>query len=571
MIIYLIKLSICWILFYALYHFLLRRFTFFFSNRIFLLAALVLGICIPIIPIETHSQYQYEITEYVYPILYEVQNVEAAITTTPEKGSNIFLLAYFFVCAILFIKLVVNLSRIFSLYAKGKKQIFDNYTLVSTNKEHLAFSFYRWIFINEEQLEQKHITSILEHEKCHVFHKHSLDILFVEILKTIFWISPPIYLFRSALEEVHEFTADNAALKHSNRKEYGHLLLEQTIAGNSIALTHTFFHSKLKSRIKMMFKKNSNKLASANYAIAAPIVFFLLIAFSGYEKEIQPEIESLFEVLQPEKDDKENPREEVVDAKLNLNIDPVEKEKNKNVNTSNNDSGCHKVRDKDFYVWLDQPAGVTECAGITVEELLSCSREKLSKFYESRKVYTPEAVAAGYQGYLAWTLVIDENGKFERATKPQNLAKKENYGLYEAGDKIIEEMMAQFTFTPGKCNNKNVKSVITFSSTYKLNENQIKQVIPTEAKDAYQHVSLNSASSRGGLGFEYRSNLKSSYEVKVYDTNMNEIHTKTGDYMYSATRDYFTVENPVNGIYTVVANQGGKEIRNTLNVTVFQN
>jgi len=210
MIAYIIKVSICWIVFYALYQLLYKKITFFSANRAYLIGTLLLGALIPLlqyIPIATE---QYEMVNYVAPILLEVDQIQMMVQE--EKSfdfSKTLLVIYIIGFIIAASKFAHGLYNILKLYLQGTKEQKPNYTLVKTQNLHLPFSFYKWVFVSENLALKAKIKTILEHELCHINERHTLDVLLVEIIKIVFWCSPPIYLYKKELKQVHEYIADH--------------------------------------------------------------------------------------------------------------------------------------------------------------------------------------------------------------------------------------------------------------------------------------------------------------------------------------------------------------------------
>jgi len=68
MLIYILKVSLCWLAFYGLYYFFLRKETFFSVNRIYLLSSLLLGAIIPLMEGLLPTAGNEVITYYIAPI-----------------------------------------------------------------------------------------------------------------------------------------------------------------------------------------------------------------------------------------------------------------------------------------------------------------------------------------------------------------------------------------------------------------------------------------------------------------------------------------------------------------------
>ena len=88
-----------------------------------------------------------------------------------------------------------------------------NVTVVTSTKVKTPFSFLRTIYLPQidKETERSHIFA---HELSHILHRHSLERIFMEELKILFWFNPFIWLFTSRLVEVQELEADSDALSN---------------------------------------------------------------------------------------------------------------------------------------------------------------------------------------------------------------------------------------------------------------------------------------------------------------------------------------------------------------------
>ena len=130
------------------------------------------------------------------------------------------------------------------------------YKLIDGKYPH--FSFLNKIFINKNLVsDEDELTSVLEHERVHVKQKHSLDILFFELLKIVFWFNPFIWLFKKLAVENHEYLADRGMLRQTSKNvvEYFNELLQTSLFTYKITLANNFNHSLLKKRVTMVTKK----------------------------------------------------------------------------------------------------------------------------------------------------------------------------------------------------------------------------------------------------------------------------------------------------------------------------
>ena len=188
---------------------------------------------------------------------------------------------YFIGALLAAIKFGKSLSKICVLYKSAKVKLTKDYSVVYTNEYHLPFSFFNMLYWSEKyQVSELDKEQIIKHEEAHIKGRHSLDIMFLELLTILFWCSPLIYFYKKAIKTVHEYLADNTVLQTTSTKQYGHLLLSQSHTGTQMALGNHLIHSQLKNRIIMMTKNKSNQKNIIKYALVAPVLLLMFMAFS---------------------------------------------------------------------------------------------------------------------------------------------------------------------------------------------------------------------------------------------------------------------------------------------------
>ena len=187
---------------------------------------------------------------------------------------------YVFGMMLLFTQFFIGLNKIFYLYKTGEKEIRDIFKLIKTPKTHTPFSFFNLIFINQKTIENVDYQQIIEHEKAHVIQKHSFDIVGLEILRGLFWLSPLVHLYARSLRNVHEYLADAAVLQNTEKQQYGRLLISQTTARSGLVIANHLNFSQLKKRIIMMTRNESQRLMLVKYALALPLFALLIFAFT---------------------------------------------------------------------------------------------------------------------------------------------------------------------------------------------------------------------------------------------------------------------------------------------------
>lgn len=175
------------------------------------------------------------------------------------------------------------------LRIKRKAQLIsdDRTRIYQLDEDMRPFSFGNAIFINTELHSGEELEEIIRHEFVHVKQKHTLDIIWSELLCILLWFNPFVWLLRKSIKQNLEFLADKQVLQNGmDKKEYQYLLLK--VMGNKqFAFTNHFNFSSLKNRIAMMNTLRSARVHLAKFLFLLPVVAVLLLAF---RKEVLREV-----------------------------------------------------------------------------------------------------------------------------------------------------------------------------------------------------------------------------------------------------------------------------------------
>ena len=306
MIPYVIESSLCLGIFYLIYSLWLRKETFFQLNRWYLLLTLAVSLLIPLLewsPVLNTSE-ALPSAVYLEPITVSVQQLENTIeeivitpTNITSGFTSILLWIYWLGVGFFALRFLAGLFQIGKLLRSGTVESFANYRVVHTNRVHLPFSFFNYLFWSTEvQFSASDKAKIMRHELSHIRQGHSFDVLLSEMACIFLWCNPFVFLQKNALRNIHEYLADAAVLQDTPTRHYGQLLLRQFQSGWNIALANNFIHSQLKKRIIMMTKNKSRQAALLKYAILFPVSLLLLTVFSQKNALANYKIEDTSEI-----------------------------------------------------------------------------------------------------------------------------------------------------------------------------------------------------------------------------------------------------------------------------------
>ncbi|WP_347217203.1 M56 family metallopeptidase [Chryseobacterium sp.] len=253
-----LKIILCSSLFIAVYYFFLEKEKMYRFNRVYLLSSLMLSYIIPFLtftvqaPKATHPQL----------IIEEAAQYVAMVQPKEESFNWTSLIWVIYIVGSLFILVKCIFAIITIKRIQGEKRIYQNYNIILTQKNLSPFSFWNTIYMGKEYVKNDTIDPrIFLHEKSHLDQMHSMDLVFIYLVKIFTWFNPALFLYKKAIISNHEFLADEAVLKNKfNLREYQNLILEEIMGSQNMALTHSLNFNTTKKRFIMM-KAQKTKLS----------------------------------------------------------------------------------------------------------------------------------------------------------------------------------------------------------------------------------------------------------------------------------------------------------------------
>ncbi|WP_082489493.1 M56 family metallopeptidase [Pedobacter sp. Leaf176] len=260
---YLLEANLYMTIFYGFYRLFLHKETFYALNRYYLVLSSLFAFLIPSLQLGFLTREIVVIEEPVYQQIH----IEATLLNT----ENILLSLYALVVLIFFSKIAFGFRHIFKLLRKPNKTTEDGITVIELADTKTAFSFFNMLFIDPE-LPNKN--TILMHEMAHIHQKHSFDILFFELIRSLSWFNPIAHFLKRDIKLIHEFLADEETTNKGMEKyEYALFLIQNSYGEKHLQLTNQIFNSSiLKRRISMLNQKKSAKWARLRLLLILPIV-----------------------------------------------------------------------------------------------------------------------------------------------------------------------------------------------------------------------------------------------------------------------------------------------------------
>jgi beta-lactamase regulating signal transducer with metallopeptidase domain len=286
MIDFLIKSTLSLFVLLAIYHLILEKEKMHQFNRFYLLFCLVFSFVIPFISIEIASVMTTQIKNQ--------NNIRFLEGTTKIIKETNFMPAllwalYGLISLVSITRFIMNIRSITSKIKSNQTIQYQNAKLILVRENTIPHTFFDCIFINEFDYKNRNIEAELyTHELTHVTQKHTLDILLIEILKTIFWFNPIFIFYKKAIQLNHEFLADETVVRSYNDIPfYQSLLLSKANIKQPLNLVSNLNYLVTKKRLLMMTKNTSRTNMTLKKIILIPffIALFYLISFKSVAME----------------------------------------------------------------------------------------------------------------------------------------------------------------------------------------------------------------------------------------------------------------------------------------------
>lgn len=282
-----VKAAIYLVAFYVVYSLMLSRDTSYVRNRAFILLSLALSLILPFFTLQTIKPMNIQLFgKLLSEVFITATSDKSGTLSTGLSGTNpiqiIYSLYIIGVVTLLF-KLLIDLVNLAILILRKKKQ--GSRIIVFHGFNTAGFSAMGHIFISIK-LNPDEAEEIIKHEQNHLRLNHFIDILFIEIIKSIQWFNPVIYLFNRSLRAIHEYQADQECLSSGIPVvNYQNLLLNQVFRSKAFNLTNSFSNPSLvKKRMIMMTKKRTSSLANMKLLFVIPVVGIVFLAISAYRE-----------------------------------------------------------------------------------------------------------------------------------------------------------------------------------------------------------------------------------------------------------------------------------------------
>jgi bla regulator protein BlaR1 len=295
---YLFKASLVQAAVCGVYWLFLRKETFHQANRLFLLSGFLSSLLLPLVvipgyglPAEDYIQpASQSITAGYFWLLQQQASMHAVKSSVSFDWLQLIASIYAGGVTVFVLLLLGQFWSISRVIRASQLKSESDYTLAINPQVAVPFSFFRYVVLNPELYEAEAREHILKHEQIHVAQRHSWDILMTEVITALFWFNPFAWWLKSFSKLNLEYLADQGALQAGvSRRNYQLNLLKVSLGSQAYGLTNYFNQSLLKTRIQMMNRPTSLRLAMAKYLLILPFLTGLLFLFQTSQATVVQE------------------------------------------------------------------------------------------------------------------------------------------------------------------------------------------------------------------------------------------------------------------------------------------
>ncbi|WP_247237431.1 M56 family metallopeptidase [Telluribacter sp. SYSU D00476] len=290
------KLAVSLAVISLFYQLVLRRHTFFNWNRWYLLFYSALAFCIPAIDLSPTIRQTELLTHPVIQSIPTIQHFSSPepvapvseVAATPLGLDDYVLILFVVGCILMSVRLGVLLYSYIQIKNGSRLVRDEGVKIYHVAKDIVPFSFGNAIFINPELHRENELREVLLHEIVHVKQKHTLDVIWSEVLCILNWYNPFAWMLRHAIRQNLEFIADRRVLEQGvDPKEYQYLLLK-VVGVPDFRIANQFNLSSLKQRIKMMNRMKTARIQLIRFLFVLPLLSILLLAFRSDIESLVP-------------------------------------------------------------------------------------------------------------------------------------------------------------------------------------------------------------------------------------------------------------------------------------------
>ncbi|WP_238596015.1 M56 family metallopeptidase [Capnocytophaga canimorsus] len=421
--IYSVKMMFVQLLFLLLYEAFFKNEPYFRINRFFLLSGIALSLTLPFFPISLANDNITTAIRLEEFVAYANTTSENMVIVSDTSAINWYEMIYGIGAVCFGLLFIIKIIRLNHLLNRSQRVVLNGTRIFLLEDLTQAFTFMNNIYVSKEQAKE---TCVIEHEKVHQKQWHSLDLLFLELMKIVFWFNPLLYFYQKRLVEAHEFEADRQTYPKFQNYYY-QTLINQALGTKIDLLTSYWSVPKLiKRRLNMLQQKQKSTKGMSKYLLAIPALAVSVLMLSAGNA--------------PQNNLSENlPKNSVAEAQLTNN---------------------QVVNDTIPFMKVDKAPRFKECENVPESESFECFKKGLDAHIVRNFKYPKEAAEKDLQGRVNVLFSIGTDGKVSIKSM-------------SGGEKVLQEEAKRLIETlpqliPGQHQGKNAAVMFLYPINFKL-------------------------------------------------------------------------------------------------------
>ncbi|MDW3191783.1 MAG: TonB family protein [Cytophagales bacterium] len=479
MITYLIEAGLIHLSLYLIYLLLLRKETQYQLRRYFLIGSTLAAVAVPFLDIPllpaSNTPSVSEAINTLEPILINGKKTSDLVAFT--SGYQFEWIHVIGLISVVFLGyFILAIGSISRNLKKSSRSSLYGIPVWLQREENPSFSFFNWIFIGRDREEL-----IVLHEKGHTLHRHTADILLMNLFRVFFWWLPSSWWVLKELRLIHEFQADAYAMKHADAGYYKKLLIGNALSSVNMSLASSFHHGTLLKRLKAMQAKKQI-ISKWKLGVLGTLVATVVLVFSCSE-QLEQDVQEIsanaslvvdYPLAVQQRLEKLKHETGADFSVLEFHSETVDKKKLETLVSQAKFAQFMEVDEDDTkYLILSQD----DAAYDVVMEMSKSEGEVyqivddepeyeggIQKFYEyvgSTLEYPKSAREAGYEGRVYVSFVINKDGTVSDVQAVK--------GVEESMDaEAVRVIAGSPQWKPGRINGKVVRTRLMVPISYKL-------------------------------------------------------------------------------------------------------
>lgn len=455
MMIYLLKFSSLLILAAIGYTTFLKPLKEYSLSRKYLLSSILASLYIPTIP--HYNSKTLDLFSITLPELTIVSYGQLSTNSMNDTSINwLYLISiiYLVLSLVLVLRLIYSIWGLYRLIHSSKVQILADEKCHVSDKVKNPFSFFNYIVLPDNiHYSSIELRAIIQHEKLHVKHHHSLEKIVIEIFKCFFWWHPVSWYYSKELDLIHEFQVDQAMSTKMDIYQYKKILVDLVLYKPGLRFVNPI-SSNIKKRLQMMNQNNKSNNPIRIIGLCALLITGSLFIHSCQKEETTKEFQAVENNVPEAKTDGSNAyyQYESVDTILTFDYNTQE------------ESIKFVKKESTVYTAPESMPRFPGCDGLNGDELEECSNKKLLQFIYTNITYPEEARKAGKEGTMVVKFIVDKTGQtygyeFKRTVGPE----------FESTIlQLLDKMNNEITWIPGMHGGKAVDVQYILPVKFKL-------------------------------------------------------------------------------------------------------